>query len=48
MARSTLEDMAEGTRFIPYIADPHPSELANPDEIKRHILCSGQVYYQVR
>lgn len=40
--------MEEGSRFVPYIPDSHPSELAPKEEIKRHILCSGQVYYQVR
>lgn len=37
--------MTEGTRFQPYIPDPHPESLAAPEEIKRHILCSGQVYF---
>ncbi|KEI39477.1 uncharacterized protein L969DRAFT_62172 [Mixia osmundae IAM 14324] len=45
LARSNIEDMAEGTQFQRYIPDSHPESLADPDSIKRHILCSGQVYY---
>jgi 2-oxoglutarate dehydrogenase E1 component len=47
LARSNIEDFTEGTKFIPYIPDPHPESLAAPEDIKRHILCSGQVYYQL-
>lgn len=37
--------MAEGTQFTPYIPDSHPEHLAPKEEIRRHILCCGQVYY---
>jgi 2-oxoglutarate dehydrogenase E1 component len=47
LVKSDLSEMAEGTRFQPYIADSHPESLAGPEEIKRHILCSGQVYFQL-
>ena len=45
LARSTIEDISEGTTFTPYIADPHPESLGPKEDVKRHILCSGQVYY---
>ncbi|WFD29760.1 oxoglutarate dehydrogenase (succinyl-transferring) [Malassezia sp. CBS 17886] len=48
-ARSSLEEMGPGTTFQRYIHEPHATEgkdaLVPPDEIKRHILCSGQAYY---
>ncbi|KAH8918985.1 2-oxoglutarate dehydrogenase complex E1 component mitochondrial precursor [Atractiella rhizophila] len=47
MARSTIEEMGAGTAFQRFIPDPHPESLAPPEEIKRHIICSGQVYYQL-
>lgn len=38
--------MTDGTHFQRYIPDPHPeSELVAPEEIRRHILCTGQVYH---
>jgi 2-oxoglutarate dehydrogenase E1 component len=37
--------MGPGTTFQRYIPEPHPETLHPPEEIKRHILCSGQVYY---
>ena len=45
LARSDIDDFLEGKHFVPYIAEPHPESLGSPDEIKRHILCSGQLYY---
>jgi 2-oxoglutarate dehydrogenase E1 component len=39
--------MTDETVFQRYLPDPHPEHLAAPEEIKRHILCSGQVYYQL-
>ena len=35
------------TIFQRYLPEPHPENLAAPDQIKRHILCTGQVYYQL-
>ncbi|KAH9891557.1 thiamine diphosphate-binding protein [Cubamyces lactineus] len=37
-ARSELSDM----RYIP---EPHSHDLVAPEQIRRHILCTGQVYY---
>lgn len=47
MARSSLAEMSEGTRFSKVI----PSDLApgqKPDTIRRLIFCSGQVYYALK
>ncbi|MCO5554316.1 hypothetical protein L7F22_007845 [Adiantum nelumboides] len=48
-ARSTLKDMEPGSGFIRFIPEPHHTEgqdaLVPPEEIKRHIICTGQHYY---
>lgn len=44
-ARSTLEEMGPGTSFVRYIPEPEPEGFGKPEDVKRHILCSGQVYY---
>ncbi|KAF8304745.1 oxoglutarate dehydrogenase [Clavulina sp. PMI_390] len=45
-AKSDLSEMVGETYFQRYLPEPHPEgELVAPEEIKRHILCSGQVYY---
>lgn len=45
LAKSFLDDMTGDSSFQLYIPEPHPDHLAPPEKIKRHILCSGQVYY---
>ncbi len=45
MAISPLADMAEGTRFQ-YIL-PETDPIAPPDQIKRVVICSGKVYYDL-
>lgn len=45
LVKSDISEMTEGTRFQPYIPEPHPENLAAPEDIKRHILCAGQVYF---
>lgn len=52
MARSELKDFLPGAGgFKKYIAEPHATEgqdaLVAPEEIKRHIICTGQVYYEL-
>ncbi|ORY33742.1 Thiamin diphosphate-binding protein [Naematelia encephala] len=47
LARSTLEEMSGDTHFQRYLPDPHPESLVEPEKIRRHILCTGQVYYQL-
>ena len=39
--------MSGDTVFQRYLPDPHPESLVAPDQIRRHILCSGQVYFQL-
>jgi len=46
-ARSTLEEMIGDTHFQRYIPDSHPEGLVAPEDIRRHIICSGQVYYTI-
>jgi 2-oxoglutarate dehydrogenase E1 component len=35
--------MIGDTQFLRYIPDPHPDTLALPSEIRRHILCTGEI-----
>ena len=44
-ARSDLAEMVGDTHFQRYIPDPHPENLVAPEQIRRHILCTGQVYH---
>ena len=44
-ARSDLDEMTGETHFLRYIPEPHTEQLVAPDQIRRHILCTGQVYY---
>ncbi|KAG7088597.1 2-oxoglutarate dehydrogenase E1 component [Marasmius oreades] len=44
-ARSELSEMVGETSFQRYIPEPHPETLVSPEDIKRHILCTGQVYH---
>jgi len=45
LAVSSLEDMAEGTRFQYVI--PEIDELLPPDQVRRVAICSGKVYYDL-
>ncbi len=47
LARSDLSEMEGETQFQRYLPEPHPENLVAADQIKRHILCTGQVYYQL-
>ncbi|KAK4049847.1 2-oxoglutarate dehydrogenase E1 component [Microbotryomycetes sp. JL201] len=44
-AKSSLADMGPDTHFQRYIPEPEPEGFGAPEDVKRHILCSGQVYY---
>jgi 2-oxoglutarate dehydrogenase E1 component len=46
-ARSTLSEMSGESVFQRYLPESHPESLVEPEKIRRHILCSGQVYYQL-
>lgn len=45
-ANSDIEDFAEGLRFKTVLADTNKSLVA-PERVRRVILCSGQVYYDL-
>ncbi|KAG6835959.1 hypothetical protein H0H93_012862 [Arthromyces matolae] len=42
-ASSSLNDFVEGTRFRPVLADP----IADPSRVKRVVLCTGKIYYDL-
>ncbi len=45
LAVSTLAEMGPGSRFLPVIPEIDP--IASADEVKRVVLCSGKVYYDL-
>ena len=45
LAVSKLAEMASGTTFKPVIAET--DELATPEQVKRVVICSGKVYYDL-
>jgi 2-oxoglutarate dehydrogenase E1 component len=45
LAVSTLDEMANGSSFKFVI--PETDELAAPDQVKRVVICSGKVYYDL-
>nr|VZI39082.1 unnamed protein product [Spirometra erinaceieuropaei] len=45
-ARSSFDEMLPGTSFRPYIPDSGPAS-EHPDQVKKLILCSGKVYYDL-
>lgn len=42
-----MEEFVGETKFERYIPEPHTDALVEPEKIRRHILCSGQVYFQL-
>ncbi|KIJ11039.1 hypothetical protein PAXINDRAFT_138125, partial [Paxillus involutus ATCC 200175] len=44
-ARSDLSEMTGDSHFQRYLPELHPESLVPPEQIRRHILCTGQVYY---
>eukprot|EP00948_MAST-09A_sp_MAST-9A-sp1_P000857 g857.t1 len=44
---SSFDDMAEGTRFQPVMSELEPETLDDPKDIRRIILCTGKVYYNL-
>lgn len=45
-ASSNIEEFSGQTRYLPLIPDKHPKLLA-PEKVRKVILCSGQVYYDL-
>ena len=48
LARSNLEEMTGESVFERYLPEPHPAELEAPENIRRHILCSGKSSHRLR
>ena len=44
---STLEEMAEGTKFHRIFPEVDARISENPDQVKRLILCSGKIFYEL-
>ncbi|KAF8895173.1 putative KGD1-alpha-ketoglutarate dehydrogenase [Infundibulicybe gibba] len=44
-ARSSLSEMVGDTHFQRYIPETQSDNLVAPEEIRKHILCTGQVYH---
>lgn len=42
-ARSDLSEMIGDTHFQRYLPEPHPEDLVPPEQIRRHILCTGKL-----
>lgn len=40
--------MTGETHFERYLPEPHSEELVAPDEVRRHILCSGSGHHLPR
>lgn len=40
-ARSDLSEMVGETHFQRYLPEPHPEHLVPPEEVRRHVLCTG-------
>ena len=47
LARSSLEEMTGNTSFQLYLPESHPEHLEAPEKITKHVMCSGQVYYNL-
>ncbi|KAI8447835.1 thiamine diphosphate-binding protein [Phakopsora pachyrhizi] len=45
LAKSPLKDMSPGAFFVPLIQEPGFEGMVQNREVRRHIFCSGQVYY---
>ncbi|CAE6533611.1 unnamed protein product [Rhizoctonia solani] len=46
LVKSNLSEMIGETHFQRYLPEPHPEDvLVSPEQIRRHVICSGQVYY---
>jgi 2-oxoglutarate dehydrogenase E1 component len=45
-AKSSFDEMVEGTTFRRIIPDEGPASQ-NPESVKRLVLCSGKVYYEL-
>lgn len=46
-ATSNIEEFNQGRRFQKVYPETYPDSLVEPEKIRRVILCSGQVYYDL-
>lgn len=46
-ASSKLADMADGTQFHRVIPEVTPEKLTKDDDVKRLVLCTGKIYYEL-
>merc|ERR1712216_164185 len=44
---SDFDDMAEGTKFQNLIPERQPESLVADDQVRRIVLCAGQIYYEI-
>jgi 2-oxoglutarate dehydrogenase E1 component len=44
---STLEDMAEGTKFKRVLREQDPEIYNKPEGVKRVVFCTGKIYYEL-
>ncbi|QRV77777.1 2-oxoglutarate dehydrogenase E1 component [Ceratobasidium sp. AG-Ba] len=45
LVKSDLSEMTGETHFQRYLPEPHPDDLVAPEQIRKHIICSGQIYH---
>ena len=46
-ACASMDDITEGTHFMPVLPEAEPEALVAPEDVKRLVLCSGKVYYDL-
>ena len=46
-ACASMDDITDGTHFMPVLPEAEPEGLVAPEEVKRLVLCSGKVYYDL-
>lgn len=46
-ATSNIEEFNQGRRFQKIYAETYPESLVEPKDIRRVLICSGQVYYDL-
>jgi len=47
LAVSSVEDFLPGTRFHRVYPEQHPEQLRPADEVKKVVMCTGKIYYEL-
>lgn len=47
MCKSSFDELLPGTEFQRLLPDNNPQLQANPNGVKRLVLCTGKVYYEL-